>query len=74
METGTITYINTDKGYGFITPTGEEEMNRETDIFFHYTQVIDPAFNKLERGQRVDYIKTESDKGLRAVDVVAYQS
>ena len=74
METGTIIYINTDKGYGFITPTGEEEMNKNTNVFFHHTQVVDPVFEKLERGQRVDYIKAESNKGLNAIDVVAYEN
>ena len=73
MKSGTITSIGYKRGYGFITPNGKEK-NKENNIFFHCTNVVDPKFRELKVDDRVDYIEAMRNESLQAVDVVAYQS
>ena len=73
MKSGTITSIGYRGGYGFITPNGKDS-NKENDIFFHCTKVVDPNFLELKVDDRVDYIEAMRNESLQAVDVVAYQS
>ncbi|MDP2656127.1 MAG: cold shock domain-containing protein [bacterium] len=55
----------TDKGFGFITPDGEEK-----DIFFHANSLVDVMFDELHEGDRVSFDKEESTKGMNAVNVM----
>jgi CspA family cold shock protein len=50
MLLGTIARIVSDKGFGFITPSG-----RGKDMFFHSTGVVDEQFDQLRVGQAVSY-------------------
>ena len=54
----------TDKGFGFITPDGEEK-----DVFFHMSALVDMQFDELRVGDKVSFETEESDKGPRAVNV-----
>ncbi len=54
----------TDKGFGFITPEGQEK-----DIFFHMSSLVDVAFGELRVGENVSFDIEESDKGPRAINV-----
>ncbi|MEI7741449.1 MAG: cold shock domain-containing protein [bacterium] len=54
----------TDKGFGFITPEGQEK-----DIFFHSTSVQGTTFDALKVGDKVSFETEESEKGPRAVNV-----
>ena len=72
MKSGVIKSINRMKGYGFIQPNGS--VPKEPNVFFHVSDVVDPNFMGLELNNKVDYIEKNTDKGLRAVDVVAYQT
>jgi cold shock protein len=54
----------TDKGFGFITPEGQEK-----DIFFHMSSLVDVAFDELRVGENVSFDIEESDKGPRAINV-----
>lgn len=69
METkcGIIINMQNEKGYGFIKPDGFEEAN----IFFHASRVVSPRYEELKVNDKVEYLITETEKGLRAVDVVA---
>jgi len=52
------------EGYGFIeTETGDE-------IYFHKNSVLNGAFERLERGDRVRFIEEEGDDGIHATSVV----
>lgn len=62
---GTVKWFNNSKGYGFITPEGEEN-----DVFVHYSAIQSEGFKTLEEGQRVEFIITQGDKGLQAQDVM----
>ncbi|TAK03682.1 cold shock domain-containing protein [Patescibacteria group bacterium] len=60
---GTIKRV-TDKGFGFITPDGEEK-----DVFFHMSSLVDVQFDELRVGDKVSFETEDSDKGPRAVNV-----
>ena len=61
--TGTVKWFDSKKGYGFITADNGQ------DVFVHYTGIKGEGFRTLEEGERVSFSVTESDKGLKAVDV-----
>ena len=61
--TGTVKWFDSKKGYGFITADNGQ------DVFVHYTGISGEGFKTLEEGERVAFNVTESDKGLKAVDV-----
>jgi cold shock protein len=62
MQTGTVKWFNTEKGFGFITP---DEAGR--DLFVHQSQVEGGV--ALADGAKVEFDSEESDKGPRAVNV-----
>lgn len=62
-ETGTISWFNTQKGYGFIGPD-----KGGNDVFVHITDLqCDP--NDLREGVKVEYTVTKGAKGLQASQV-----
>ncbi|OMH39914.1 MULTISPECIES: cold-shock protein [Desulfurobacterium] len=61
--TGTVKWFDSKKGYGFITADNGQ------DVFVHYTGIAGEGFKTLEEGERVTFNITETDKGLKAVDV-----
>ena len=50
MTQGTIKTVQSDRGFGFIAPD-----NGTQDLFFHHTAVVDPTFEELREGQRVEF-------------------
>jgi CspA family cold shock protein len=62
-ETGVVKWFNADKGYGFISREGKE------DVFVHYSAVQMDGFKKLVEGQRVEFGLEQTPKGLQAVQV-----
>ncbi len=61
--TGTVKWFDSKKGYGFITADNGQ------DVFVHYTGITGNGYRTLEEGDRVSFEITESDKGLKAVEV-----
>ena len=67
MNTGTVKWFNTEKGFGFIT-------NDETgvDVFVHFSAIVSDGFKTLEEGQPVTF-DTEADpknsRRMRAANV-----
>lgn len=54
----------TDKGFGFITPEGDDK-----DLFFHSNDVDGTEYSDLNEGDKVTFEKESSDKGPKAVNV-----
>ena len=64
MKEGTIVGV-TDRGFGFIHIEGQEK-----DIFFHSRELVDVAFEALEKGDRVRFEIGEDEKGQHATRVM----
>jgi len=62
MNTGTVKFFNTTKGFGFISP--DEEGAAE--LFFHVSNVVGEA---PADGDKVQYTVGESEKGPHAENV-----
>jgi CspA family cold shock protein len=58
MATGTVKFFNTQKGFGFITPS-----DGSRDVFVHISAVERAGMNTLNEGQHVSYdVVTERGK------------
>ena len=58
MATGTVKFFNSQKGFGFITPS-----DGSRDVFVHVSAVERAGMNTLREGQRVSYdVVTERRK------------
>jgi CspA family cold shock protein len=63
METGTVKWFNSSKGFGFITrPEGP-------DVFVHYKAIVGEGYKSLEEGQQVEFEVEQGPKGLQAANV-----
>jgi len=63
--TGTVKFFNTEKGYGFISREGGE------DVFVHFSNIEGDGFKNLEEGQTVEFEVGEGRKGEEAQNVRA---
>ncbi len=65
MAQGTVKWFNSDKGYGFISREGGE------DLFVHFSEIQCDGFKTLEDGQPVEFEVTTGQNGkLQASKVV----
>lgn len=68
MNSGTVKWFNSQKGYGFITD------DNGGDVFVHFSAIVSTGFKTLEEGQKVTF-ETETDPKdsgkLKAVNVCA---
>ena len=62
METGTVKWFNTVKGYGFISRSGGE------DVFVHY-KALAGGFKTLNEGDKVEFDVERGPKGFQAANV-----
>ena len=63
MATGTVKWFNADKGFGFISREGGD------DVFVHFSAIQSTGFRTLEEGQRVEFDVTQGQKGPQAANV-----
>ncbi len=66
MPKGTVKWFSNQKGYGFITPEGENAK----DVFVHFSDVKAEGFKTLEEGEIVEFELTRGEKGEKAANVV----
>ena len=64
MTTGTVKWFNSEKGFGFITVEGGN------DVFAHFSAIQGEGFKTLEEGQQVSFEIVEGDRGPQAANVV----
>ncbi|SDN77540.1 cold shock protein (beta-ribbon, CspA family) [Geodermatophilus sp. DSM 45219] len=64
-STGTVSWFDADKGFGFIQPD-----DGGADVFVHFSQIADRGgFRSLDEGQRVEFDVTQGQRGPQAEDV-----
>jgi CspA family cold shock protein len=64
MQTGTVKWFNTQKGYGFIQPDAGGP-----DVFVHITAVQRSGLDTLNEGQKITYeLMTDRRTGKTAAD------
>ena len=61
---GVVKWFDGNKGYGFICQEDGSE------IFVHYTQIIQEGYKSLGMGDEVDYETKDVEKGVQAYNVV----
>ncbi|MEX0780627.1 MAG: cold-shock protein [Balneolales bacterium] len=62
-EEGVVKWFNGDKGYGFISRDGGD------DLFVHFSEIREDGYRSLDEGQRVEFTVATGEKGLQAQDV-----
>ena len=65
MASGTVKFFNDQKGFGFISRDGDE------DLFVHFSNIVGSGRRTLVDGQEVEFEVGEGRKGPEAVDVKA---
>lgn len=63
---GIVKWFSKQKGFGFITPDGQEDGK---DVFVHFSAIEGNGFKTLREGARVSFEIVEGDKGLQASNV-----
>ena len=61
MKTGTVKFYNSEKGFGFITPS-----EGGADVFVHAMGIKE----KIKEGDNVSFLLEQGKKGPNAKDVV----
>ncbi|KIF71027.1 cold-shock protein [Streptomyces sp. AcH 505] len=65
MASGTVTWFNAAKGFGFI-----EQDGGGADVFAHFSNITAQGFNQLLEGQKVTFDIAPSRKGPTAENIV----
>ena len=64
MPQGTVKWVNSDKGYGFIAPDVGS-----ADVVVHHSTIKMDGFRALQENQRVEYTAGRGPKGPQAEEV-----
>ncbi|CAM4288314.1 cold-shock protein [Erysipelothrix inopinata] len=63
MSTGKVKFFNAEKGFGFITIEGGQ------DIFVHFSAIDTDGYKTLDEGQEVSFDIVEGPRGEQAANV-----
>ena len=63
METGTVKWFNSSKGFGFFT------REQGDDVFVHFKSIVGEGYKTLEEGDQVQFEVGQGPKGLQANNV-----
>ncbi|MFM7719223.1 MAG: cold-shock protein [Actinomycetota bacterium] len=64
-EQGTVKWFSNEKGFGFITREGAE------DVFVHFSAIQGDGYKSLNEGQAVEFDVVDGPKGKQAANVRA---
>mgnify|MGYP000963819365 CR=1 FL=1 len=64
MKKGTVKWFNAEKGFGFISVPGED------DVFVHFSALQMDGFKVLDEGEEVEFDVVNGEKGPQASNVV----
>ena len=65
MPTGTVKFFNAEKGFGFVSREGAD------DIFVHFSNIVGEGYKTLDEGQKVQFDIAPGRKGDEAKNVRA---
>jgi len=63
MKQGKVKWFNAEKGFGFISVEGEN------DVFVHFSAIQTEGFKTLEEGQDVEFEIVDGARGPQAANV-----
>ncbi|MGB5823787.1 MAG: cold-shock protein [Proteocatella sp.] len=63
MKQGIVKWFNAEKGFGFISVEGEN------DVFVHFSSIQTDGFKTLEEGQTVEFEIVQGARGPQAANV-----
>jgi CspA family cold shock protein len=63
MARGTVKWFSDNKGYGFISAEGEQ------DVFVHHSEIEGNGFRTLHEGEQVEFDIKKSERGAEAAHV-----
>ncbi len=63
MNKGIVKWFNAEKGFGFITVNGGD------DVFVHFSSIQGDGYKSLEEGQAVSFEITQGNRGPQASNV-----
>jgi CspA family cold shock protein len=63
METGTVKWFNSTKGFGFISREDGD------DVFVHFNAINGEGYKTLNEGDKVQFEVGKGPKGLQALNV-----
>jgi CspA family cold shock protein len=63
MKHGIVKWFNSEKGFGFISVEGED------DVFVHFSAINGDGYKTLEEGEKVSFDVTEGARGPQAENV-----
>ena len=64
MKTGKVKWFNAEKGFGFISVEGED------DVFVHFSAILTEGFKTLDEGADVEFEVEQGVKGPQAKNVI----
>jgi CspA family cold shock protein len=62
-EQGTVKWFSNEKGFGFISREGED------DVFVHFSAIQGEGYRSLAEGQAVEFDVVDGPKGKQAANV-----
>lgn len=63
MARGTVKWFSDNKGYGFISAEGQQ------DVYVHHSEIEGIGFRTLHEGETVEFDIKNSDRGAEAAHV-----
>lgn len=63
MVEGTVKWFNSEKGFGFLSVEGQE------DVFVHFSSITGDGYKSLEEGQKVEFDIVDGERGPQAANV-----